>query len=84
MGKGENEDTAVNNSRILGTSMTFEKSRVSDNKVRPKEMVDHENIQMDSNHDHQQALEKQKNRREREPLLYCKLVTKWPLQSFCK
>ena len=34
--------------------------------------------------DHQEALEKQRQRREREPLLYCKLITRWPLQSFCK
>lgn len=32
--------------------------------------------------DHQEALEKQRQRREREPLLYCKLITRWPLQSF--
>ena len=34
--------------------------------------------------DHQEALEKQRERREREPLLYCKIITRWPLQSFCK
>ena len=34
--------------------------------------------------DHQEGLEKQRERREREPLLYCKLITRWPLQSFCK
>lgn len=32
--------------------------------------------------DHQLALEKQRQRREREPLLYCKLITRWPVQSF--
>ena len=34
--------------------------------------------------DHQLALEKQRQRREREPLLYCKLITRWPVQSFRK
>ena len=34
--------------------------------------------------DHKLALEKQKKRRERKPLLYCKIITRWPLQSFCK
>ena len=34
--------------------------------------------------DHKLALEKQKERRERPPLFYCRVVTKWPLQAFCK
>ena len=34
--------------------------------------------------DQKLTLEKQKKRRERPPLLYCKLVTKWPLQTFRK
>ena len=34
--------------------------------------------------DHQEDLQKQRERREREPLLYCKLIKRWPLQSFCK
>ena len=34
--------------------------------------------------DHFVAKEKQRQRREKEPLLYCKLITRWPVQSFCK
>ena len=34
--------------------------------------------------DHKLALEKQKKRRERPPLFYCRVVTKWPLQTFRK
>ena len=34
--------------------------------------------------DHMLALEKQRQRRDREPLLYCKLITRWPVQSFRK
>lgn len=32
--------------------------------------------------DHAQALERLKARREREPLFYCKIITKWPLRTF--
>lgn len=31
-----------------------------------------------------EALERQRRRREQEPLLYCKLVTKWPVKAFCE
>ena len=32
----------------------------------------------------QEALRKLKERREQEPLFYCKLITKYPVRSFCK
>ena len=30
------------------------------------------------------ALERQKKRRDAEPLLLCKLITRWPVRAFCK
>lgn len=32
--------------------------------------------------DHAEALQRQKERRDREPLLFCKLITRWPVKSF--
>ena len=29
-----------------------------------------------------EALERQRKRREQEPLFYCKIVTKWPVKAF--
>jgi len=56
----------------------FVKKKVTDS---PNRVAPHDTPA--ANSDHAQALQKQQERREREPLFYCKLVTKWPLQSFC-
>lgn len=43
--------------------------------------IESENI----NANHVQTLKTLKERRDQqEPFLYCKIITRWPLQSFCK
>lgn len=92
MGKGEHEDSFNYSSvYIVGdvenNSKEAIKSDLPSNKVRPKaremegagKFVDDE---QPMTADHAQALARLKERREREPLFYCKIVTRWPLQSF--
>ncbi|WAR18662.1 DISP1-like protein [Mya arenaria] len=60
---------------------------MSPNRVQPDTSTGRTLIEMDSpastvDLDHMQALERQRRRREREPLLYCKLVTKYPVRAF--
>ncbi|KAL4238405.1 hypothetical protein ACF0H5_003114 [Mactra antiquata] len=81
MGKGEHEETATNE-KVQENTLRLERSRLSLNKIGPLDSMDKPKRKIDRDMDHQQALDRQKSRREREPLLYCKLVTRWPLQSF--
>jgi hypothetical protein len=91
MGKGEQEDQ--HNSEPVFTLGYTEKTASGDlplNKVRPQTeqatMDRAQDAQKEEqiSEDHAQALERLKARREREPFFYCKIITKWPLKSFCK
>jgi hypothetical protein len=90
MGKGEHEESnGYSSVYIVGDidhGNRFVNTDLPHNKVRPERM-DARDTSADEepmSADHAQALQRLKDRREREPLFYCKIVTRWPLQSFCK
>lgn len=94
MGKGEHEESHTYSSVYIVGDLEkpkgFMNADVAVNKVRPKVNNSMSRAREFSatepavSEDHAQALLRLKERREREPLLYCKIVTRWPLQSFCK
>ena len=90
MGKGEHEiSNGYTSVYIVGDidyGKRFVNTELPQNKIEPERMKarDSRAGEETMNADHAQALERLKERREREPLFFCKIVTRWPLQSFCK
>ncbi|XP_045187392.2 uncharacterized protein LOC123545146 [Mercenaria mercenaria] len=89
MGKGEHEEPHVYSSvYIVGDvdkGNTFVNTELPQNKVGPEPMEGARDFCAEEepvSADHAEALKRLKERREREPLFYCKIVTRWPLQSF--
>lgn len=91
MGKGANEpgtDTHASTlNDVYDAESTDDKHPTSNGYIHVDETEEHKSHDIDVrelSQSHKEALERQRQRRERKPLLYCKLITRWPLQSFCK
>lgn len=85
MGKGSNEPVTDTHTGTLNDVYDAENPEQIYSKANGSLHAEkvHEEVDIrELSPDHKIALEKQRQRREKEPLLYCKLITKWPLQSF--
>ena len=82
MGKGQQDQQAATTSDILKAKDIHQ--AIPNNKVSPdvNGAVVIETEMQSNITKTQDAIERLKNRREQEPLLFCKIITKYPLRSF--